>query len=68
MTLQHLMMMRRIDRVCARMNSGLAAVAIVLGLTTGTVMAIRFAEFSAALASEVASAFDPATQFTTSDR
>lgn len=68
MTLRHVMMMRRIDSVCARMNSGLAAVAIVLGLTTGTVMAIRFAQFSTALASDVALTFDSATQFSTSDR
>jgi hypothetical protein len=67
-TLRHIMMMRRIDRACARMNSGLAAVAIVLGLTTGAVMAVRFAEFSVALASDVASTFDPATQRTMSGR
>ena len=45
MTLQHLMMMRRLDRVCARMNTGLAAVAIVLGVATGGLAAVRFAQF-----------------------
>lgn len=46
MTLRHLMMMQRIDRGCARMNAGLAAVAIVLGLVTGAVATGRLVRAS----------------------
>ena len=41
MTLQHLMIMRRIDRVCARMNAGLTAVAIALSLAVSIAAAIQ---------------------------
>jgi hypothetical protein len=53
-TLRHLMMLHRIDQGCARMNAGLAAVAIVLGFATGIVATIRLAQSSApAFASDV---------------
>ncbi len=64
MTLRYLMMMRRIDRVCGRMNSGLAAVAIALSLATGAVAVIRVAQFSAALASDIQSSFEATAQLT----
>jgi len=42
MQLRHLMMLRRIDQACARMNSGLSAIAMVLGLMTGLMAVLRF--------------------------
>ena len=47
MTLQHLMMIRRLDRACARLNTGLAAVVVVLGVATGGLAAVRFAQLCA---------------------
>ena len=46
MTLQRLMMIRRLDRACARMNTGLAAVVVVLSVATAGLAAVRLAQSS----------------------
>jgi hypothetical protein len=47
MKLQHLMIMRRVDAACERMNAGLIVVAIVLSVVAGAVATIRLSQAAA---------------------
>ena len=48
-TLKRLMMMQRLDRACAQMNTGLTAVAIVLGFSICAFATIRLIQSSMAV-------------------